>query len=75
MAKFADTPTYKRNATWDPDRKQLTIHRAPTRKQLEFLRDLHRQLGIEWSRPKTRDEAASMIDRLLAARKRRRRTS
>lgn len=75
MAKFDDTPRAARQKTWDPVRQQLvTPDKPPTKKQVDFLRDICRDRGIEFETPKTRRDAARMLDALLKRKRRRRRS-
>jgi hypothetical protein len=50
-----------------PKRKRLAY--LPTKKQMMFIRDLSGQLGLYVERPKTKAEAADVIDDLIELRK------
>lgn len=71
MPRFEDTPKWKRQMRWDPvAQKMVRPDRPPTRKQLDYLRDLSRRRGVEFVRPETRRHAQSAIDNLLNAKRR-----
>lgn len=67
MAKFEDTPRWKRG-TWDAKRQRMVYpERSTSARQVRYLRRLCAERGVGFQRPRSRREAQSMIDRLLAA--------
>lgn len=67
MAKFADTPDWKRGR-WDPDAGCLRYpERAATKKQRMFVAGLCRRNGVPVVKPKTQGEVSRLIDELRDA--------
>jgi hypothetical protein len=57
---------------WDPAANELVWRdRPPTRKQLDYLRGLSKQLGVEFVRPKTRRDADRALRKLIHRQRRR----
>ncbi len=72
--KETSPPNRKRELKWDPVAQRMRRpDRPPTRKQIEYLRDLCTRAGVEIVRPATRREAASMIGKRLKAQRQRER--
>lgn len=67
MARFDDTPARVRKMKWNA--RTGKMEPPPSRKQLEFARDLTARAGEVWEAPATGPEAAVMIDRLLRAKR------
>lgn len=67
MAKFADTPDWKRGQ-WDPRAQRLVFPDKPaTKKQRMYVAGLCRRKGIEVVRPRTHGEAQRLIEDLREA--------
>jgi hypothetical protein len=67
MPKFPDTPKWKREMRWDSELQQLVLPpRQPTHRQINYIGRLCAQHGFPFTRPKTRQEASGVIDRLKA---------
>lgn len=68
MPKFEDTPKWKREMRWDPAAQKLVP--PPTRQQVEYLRDLCTEEGIDFEAPETKRQAQSQIQKALNRRER-----
>lgn len=67
MAKFADTPEYKRRRNWDPNRQQLVDSRPATAKQKKLIRKLSAEVGSSYpSETLTVTTARFEIQRLIS---------
>jgi hypothetical protein len=70
MAKFDDTPDYKRRAHWNPVTQRLEY--PATDKQIRFIKRLCAAQGREYVAPASLTEAKGLIDSLLAHGRRKR---
>jgi hypothetical protein len=48
MAKFADTPEWKRRRSWDPSKQQLVDSRPATARQKKLIRKLSAEVGSSY---------------------------